>query len=51
MYTNDEKMLLWCVASRNEVARIKGISKKIDPKSFIVISNAREAFGIGFKRE
>lgn len=51
MYTNDEKMLLWCVASRNEVVRIKTISKKIDPKSFIVISNAREAFGIGFKRE
>lgn len=51
MYTNDEKMMLWCVASRNEAMRIKQISKKIDPRSFVVISNAREAFGIGFKRE
>lgn len=51
MYTNDEKVMLWCVASRNEAMRIKGISKKIDPASFIVISNAREAFGFGFKRE
>lgn len=51
MYTNDEKMMLWCVASRNEAMRIKHISKKIDPSSFIVISNAREAFGMGFKKE
>lgn len=51
MYTNDEKMMLWCVASRNEAMRIKQMSKKIDPYSFIVISNAREAFGMGFKRE
>ena len=51
MYTNDEKMMLWCVASRNEAMRIKQISKKIDPHSFLVISNAREAFGMGFKRE
>ncbi len=51
MYTNDEKMMLWCVASRNEAMRIKQISKKIDPYSFIVISNAREAFGMGFKKE
>lgn len=51
MYTNDEKVMLWCVASRNEAMRIKQISKKIDPASFVVISNAREAFGFGFKKE
>lgn len=49
MYENEEKMILWCVASRNEVARIKEIAKKIDPSAFIVISNAREAWGKGFK--
>ena len=51
MYTNEEKMMLWCIASRNEAMRIKQISKKIDPRSFVVISNAREAYGVGFKRE
>lgn len=51
MYTDDEKMMLWCVASRNEAMRIKEISKKIDQASFVVISNAREAYGVGFKRE
>lgn len=51
MYTNEEKMMLLCVASRNQVMRIKQISKKIDPRSFVIISNARETFGLGFKRE
>lgn len=51
MYTNEEKMMLLCVASRNEVMKIKQISKKIDPRSFIIISNARETFGLGFKKE
>lgn len=50
MYTNDEKMMLWCISSRNETIRIKQICKKIDRNSFIVISNAREAYGVGFKR-
>lgn len=49
MYKNDKRMMLWCVASRNEIARIKEIAKNIDPQSFIVISNAREAWGKGFK--
>lgn len=51
MYTNEEKMMLWCISSRNETIRIKQICKRIDKNSFIVISNAREAYGIGFKRE
>ena len=49
MYTREKKMMLWCVASRGEVARIKQIAEEIDPKSFIVISSAREAWGKGFR--
>lgn len=51
MYTNDEKMMLWCISSRNETIRIKQICKKIDRNSFIVICNAREAYGIGFRKD
>ena len=50
MYRNTDEMLLWCVASRKEVIKIKEIAKKIDKKSFVVIFNAREAFGLGFKK-
>ena len=49
MYTNEDKMMLWCVASRGEVVKIQQIVQNIDKKAFIVISNAREAWGKGFK--
>lgn len=49
MYTNTDKIMLLCVGSRNEVAQMKQIATKIDKKAFIVISNARETWGKGFK--
>ena len=51
MYTNEEKMMLLCVGSRNEIARIKQIAVSIDKKAFIIISNARETWGKGFKKD
>lgn len=51
MYTNKDKMMLLCVVSRNEVIKIRKIVNKVDSGAFIIISNAREAFGEGFKEE
>lgn len=50
MYTNENKVVLMCAASRGDVARVKQTAKKIDPKSFIIIANAREVVGLGFKK-
>lgn len=50
MYTNEKKMMLLCVASRNEISKIKQIATKIDEDAFIIITNAREAWGEGFKK-
>lgn len=50
MYTSEEKMMLMCVASRREVIDIRYIANKVDPKSFIVITNVREVYGKGFKK-
>lgn len=50
MYTKEEKMMLMCVASRNQVAKIKQIAVSVDKDAFIIISNARETWGKGFKR-
>lgn len=50
MYHEEDRMLLWCVASRREIAQIREIATKIDQKAFIVISNAREVYGKGFKK-
>lgn len=49
MYTREKKMMLLCVVSRNEVGKIKQITREIDSKAFIIISNAREVLGKGFK--
>ena len=51
MYTGENKLILMCAASRGDIARIKNIARKIDRNSFIIIANAREVVGKGFKRE
>ena len=51
MYTQENKLILMCAASRGDIARIKLIARKIDPHSFIIITNSREVVGQGFKRE
>lgn len=50
MYTKEEKLVLMCAASRGDISRIKMIARKIDPNSFIVITNSREVVGLGFKK-
>ncbi len=51
MYKREDKNVLMCVASRNEVREIRNIINQIDKNAFIVISNAREVFGEGFKED
>lgn len=50
MYTNQEKLVLICAAARRDIIKVKTAAKKIDPQAFIIISNAREVFGMGFKK-
>lgn len=49
MYTGENKLILICAASRGDVAKVKDIAVSIDNKSFIIIANAREVLGKGFK--
>lgn len=49
MYKQDEKKLILCVASRREVGEIRRIINHIDRKAFLIITNAREVYGNGFK--
>ena len=48
-YTQKNKMVIMCVSKRNDIEKIKSIEKKIDPKSFIIVTDAREVHGLGFK--
>lgn len=51
MYTNSKKIVLMCAASRRDVIKVKEIVHSIDNRSFIIIANAREVLGKGFKKE
>ncbi len=48
-FTKENKMVIMCVSKRRDLERIKSISKKIDINAFIVITDAREVYGLGFK--
>ena len=49
MYSQKEKLVLICAASRGDISKIKTIAKKIDERCFIIVANAREVLGKGFK--
>jgi uncharacterized membrane-anchored protein YitT (DUF2179 family) len=48
-YTGTERPVIYCVITRSEVAQLKSIVREIDPLAFIVIGQAHEALGEGFK--
>ena len=51
MYRNKDKLILICAVSRGDLYKIKDLARKIDKKSFIVVANATEVLGKGFKEE
>lgn len=48
MYTGEEKCMLYCVVSQKEIVRVKEIVAQVDPKAFVIVSDAREVLGEGF---
>lgn len=48
-FTGKERPVIYCVITRSEVAQLKAIVEELDPEAFIVIGQAHEALGEGFK--
>lgn len=48
-FKQNDKMIIMCVTKIKEVENLKRISQKIDSNAFIVITDAREVYGLGFK--
>lgn len=51
MYSGQDKMLLYCVVGRKEIVTLKERVDAIDPKAFVIVSDAREVHGEGFKEK
>jgi uncharacterized membrane-anchored protein YitT (DUF2179 family) len=49
MYTHMDRTVLYVVVSRGEVQQLKSIIHEIDPRAFVVIGQASEALGEGFR--
>lgn len=50
MYSGQGKQVLYVVVTRSEVAQLKTLIHEVDPDAFVVIGQAHEALGEGFKR-
>ena len=49
MYTNEEKEMIFLVVPRHELTKVQRAIKEYDPKAFMVVANAYNTFGEGFK--
>lgn len=50
MYTGSDKRVLFSVVSIKQVAQLKDLVTAIDPNAFIIVTDAREVLGEGFRR-
>jgi uncharacterized membrane-anchored protein YitT (DUF2179 family) len=49
-YTDDERPILMCVVDQTEFTKLKQLVKSIDASAFVVVMDASEVLGEGFKR-
>ena len=49
MYTGAEKEMIFLVVSRKEVKSVEHRIKDIDPQAFMVVTDAYDTYGEGFK--
>lgn len=49
MYTGQDKTVLMCILRRAEIPILKSIVKEVDNNAFVILSDAREVLGEGFK--
>ncbi|WP_304581767.1 YitT family protein [uncultured Alistipes sp.] len=50
MYTDAARDMIFLVVSRKEVRQVQHKIKEIDPRAFVVVTDAYETFGEGFKQ-
>ncbi|HEY1409170.1 MAG TPA: YitT family protein [Promineifilum sp.] len=49
MFTGEERHVLLCAISRADTVLIKAIINEVDPDAFVIIGQAQEVFGEGFR--
>ncbi|MEH7225095.1 YitT family protein [Bacillus sp. JJ1566] len=49
-YTDDERPMLMCVVDQKEFTKLKQVVRSVDTSAFVVVMDAAEVLGEGFKR-
>ncbi|THE12432.1 YitT family protein [Bacillus timonensis] len=49
-YTNDERPMLLCVVDQKEFTKLKQVVQSVDTTAFVIVMDAAEVVGEGFKR-
>jgi uncharacterized membrane-anchored protein YitT (DUF2179 family) len=49
-YTENERPVLLCVVDQTEFIKLKQLVKSVDPAAFVIVMDASEVLGEGFKR-
>ncbi|RHW36848.1 YitT family protein [Lysinibacillus yapensis] len=49
-YTGEQKLMLMVVVYQSEFTKLKQVIKTVDPEAFVIVSDAYEVLGKGFKR-
>ena len=50
-YSGHAKEIVYCVVGRHEVRKLMQLVREIDPKAFVVVSDAHDVVGEGFREE
>ena len=50
LYTQREKQMIFLVVSYKEVAGVKQVIKEADPRAFVVVTDAYDTYGEGWKQ-
>jgi len=48
-YSGQQRELLMCVCSKSEIYKVKSAAQRVDPQAFMMITEASEIYGNGFK--
>ncbi|MGV2805829.1 DUF2179 domain-containing protein, partial [Clostridium perfringens] len=48
-YTGEPRPVLMVVVGQSEIPRLKTVVQSVDPNAFVIISNAHEVLGEGFR--
>ncbi len=51
MYAGADKMMLFCVVGKKQLVQLKEVVAHIDPRAFVIVTEAREVLGEGFNED